>query len=100
MGNKKELRKITKEEKVILQTRGEALFTMGLVVIGLAIGLIIIEIAKENAYGVFGYLTIIMGYIAGFAIYSYKYQKTRGYLILGIVGVIFALGCFALALIL
>lgn len=96
MGNKKELRKITQQEKAVANARGEALFAMGIVVVGLSLLLAIVEIASGTPKKSFGYVTIAMGYVAAFSIYSYKYQKTKGFMVASVVGAIIALGCFVL----
>lgn len=96
MANKKELRKMTQTEKAILNTRGEALITMGVIVMALAMLMAIIEIAKGKAYGAFGFLVFAFAYLAGAALFSYKYQKTKGFIILGVVGVLLTIGSVVL----
>ena len=96
MANKKELRKITQTEKAILNTRGEALITMGVIIIALSMLMAIIEIARGNGKGSFGFLLFAFGYLAGAALFSYKYQKTKGFLLLGIVGVLLTIGSLIL----
>lgn len=96
MANKKELRKMTQTEKVILNTRGEALITMGVIILAISMLMAIIEIANGSGKKAFGFLLFAFGYLGGAALFSYKYQKTKGFLLLGIVGVLLALGSFIL----
>ena len=99
MGNKKELRKMTQTEKAILNTRGEALITMGVIIMALAMLMSIIEIAKGTARGAFGFMSFAFAYLAGASLFSYKYQKTKGFVILGIFGVLLTIGSVVLYLI-
>ena len=96
MANKKELRKITQAEKAILNTRGEALITMGVIIIAVSMLMAVVEIANGKAIKAFGFIMFTFAYMGGAALFSYKYQKTKGFLILGIVGIILALGSFVL----
>jgi len=96
MANKKELRKITQTEKAILNTRGEAIITMGVIIIAVSMLMAIVEIANGNGKKSFGFLLFAFAYLGGAALFSYKYQKTKGFLILGIVGILLAIGSFVL----
>ena len=99
MANKKELRKITQAEKAILNTRGEALITMGVVVIAFSMLMAIVALAVGNTKNAVGFLGFSFAYLAGAALFSFKYQKTKGFLILGILGIILTIGAFVLYLI-
>ena len=99
MANKKELRKITQAEKAILNTRGEAIITMGVIIIAISMLMAILAIAMGNTKDMFGFLTFAFAYLGGAALFSYKYQKTKGFIILGIVGIILTIGCAALYII-
>ena len=94
MANKKELRKITQTEKAILNTRGEALLTMGVIVVALAMLMAVVEIANGKGARSFGFLMFAFGYMGGAALFSYKYQKTKGFLLLGIFGILLTIGAF------
>ncbi len=96
MASKKELRKMTQAEKAIINTRGEALLTMGVIVIGLSMLMAIVEIARGSGAKAFGFLIFAFGYLGGAAIFSYKYQKTKGFLLLGIFGILLTIGAFIL----
>ena len=96
MGNKKELRKMTQTEKAILNTRGEALITMGVIIMALSMLMAIMEIAKGTARGAFGFLTFAFAYLAGASLFSYKYQKTKGLIIFGVVGILLTIGSVVL----
>lgn len=85
-------RKISMSEKAVLQARGETLIVMGAIICGFCLLLAFFELANERS--VFGYLTIIVAYLAGASLYSYKYQRTKGFMIFGVVGVVLALFCF------
>ena len=94
MANKKELRKLTQTEKVILQTRGEAVVTLGVITIALSMLMAIVELANNNGKRAFGFILFSFAYLAGAALFSYKYQRSKGFLILGIVGILLTIGCF------
>ena len=96
MANKKELRKMTQAEKAIINTRGEAILTMGVIIVGLSFLMAIVELSRGSGARSFGFLIFAFGYMAGASIFSYKYQKNKGFIILGIVGVLLTLGAFAL----
>ena len=96
---KKELRKITQAEKAILNTRGEALITMGVITIAVSMLMAIIAIANGKAKESFGFLLFSFAYLAGAAFFSYKYQKTKGFLILGIFGSLLTIGALVIYLI-
>ncbi len=96
MGSKKELRKITQTEKAILNARGEALLTMGAIIIAISSILAVIALALGNIKESFGFLSFTCAYIAGAALFSYKYQKSKGFLILGIFGVLITIGAVVL----
>jgi len=93
MANKKELRKITQAEKAILNTRGEAIITMGVIIMAVSMLMAIVAIAMGNTREIFGFLLFSFAYLGGAALFSYKYQKTIGFLILGIVGILLTIGC-------
>lgn len=99
MGNKKELRKMTQTEKAILNTRGEALITMGVIVIAISMLMAVVEIARGNGSKSFGFLTFAFAYLAGAAFFSYKYQKTKGFIILGVFGALLTIGSLILYII-
>ena len=99
MGSKKELRKITQTEMAILNARGEALLTMGAIIIAISSILAVIAIALGNVKEAFGFLTFTFAYVAGAVLFSYKYQKTKGFLILGILGVLITIGSVVLFII-
>ena len=96
MASKKELRKMTQTEKVITQTRGEAILTMGVIIIALALLMAVVEIANNNGKGAFGFLMFAFAYLAGASLFSYKYQRTKGFIILGIFGILLTIGSFVL----
>lgn len=96
MANKKELRKMTQTEKAIVNTRGEAIITMGVIIMALSMLMAIIEIARGNAKNSFGFLAFAFAYLAGAALFSFKYQKTKGFIILGVVGVLLTIGSIIL----
>ena len=77
MANKKELRKITQAEKAILNTRGEALITMGVVVIAFSMLMAIVALAVGNTKNAVGFLGFSFAYLAGAAYFllSNKRQK-------------------------
>ena len=99
MANKKELRKMTQTEKAIINTRGEAILTMGIVIIAISMLMAIICIAMGNTKELFGFLLFSFAYLGGAALFSYKYQKTAGFLDLGIFGVLLTIGCAVLFII-
>lgn len=88
MGNKKELRKITQTEKAILNTRGEALLTMGIITIAISCLMAVLAIAMGGAKIALGFLAITFAYIGGAGLFSYKYQRTIGFLLIGIFGIL------------
>ena len=90
---------MTQTEKVITQTRGEAILTMGVIIIALSLLMAIVEIANGNGKGAFGFLMFAFAYLAGASFFSYKYQRTKGFILLGIFGVILTIGSFILYLI-
>ena len=96
MANKKELRKMTQTEKVIIQTRGEALLTLGVIIIGISMLMAIVEIANNNGKKAFGFLMFSFAYLAGASLFSYKYQRSKGFLLLGIFGILLTIGSFVL----
>lgn len=96
---KKELRKITQTEKAILNTRGEALITMGVIIIAVSMLMAIICIAYGKARESFGFLMFTFAYLAGASLFSYKYQKTKGFLIMGIVGCLLTIGALIIYLV-
>ena len=99
MASKKELRKMTQTEKAIVNTRGEAILTMGVIIIAISLLMAILAIANGNTKEIFGFLLFSFAYLGGAAFFSYKYQKTVGFLILGIVGVLLTIGSAVLYLI-
>ena len=96
MASKKELRKMTQTEKAIVNTRGETILTMGVIIIAVSMLMAILCIAMGNTKEVFGFLLFSFAYLGGAALFSYKYQKTVGFLILGILGVLLTIGCAVL----
>lgn len=98
MGNKKELRKMTQAEKAIINARGEVLITMGVVTIAISMLLAIIALAKGDSKDAFGFLSFSFAYLAGASIFSYKYQKTKGFILLGIFGAALTIGAVVLYL--
>ena len=96
MANKKELRKMTQTEKVIIQTRGEALLTLGVIIIDISMLMAIVEIANNNGKKAFGFLMFSFAYLAGASLFSYKYQRSKGFLLLGIFGILLTIGSFVL----
>ena len=98
MGNKKELRKMTQQEKAITNARGEAILTMGAIMIALSMLMAVIAIALGYNRAIFGFLTFAFAYLGGASLFSYKYQKTKGFIILGIVGIILTIGSVVLYL--
>ena len=99
MASKKELRKMTQSEKAIINTRGEAIMTMGVIVIAVSMLMAIIAIAMGRTKDIFGFLLFAFAYLGGAALFSYKYQKTKGFLILGIVGWLLTVGAAVLYII-
>lgn len=99
MASKKELRKMTQQEKVIINARGEALLTMGGIIIAISMLMAIIAIAMGDNKAIFGFLTFSFAYLGGASIFSYKYQKTKGFIVLGAVGVLLTIGSVILYLI-
>lgn len=99
MASKKELRKMTQSEKAIINARGEALITMGVIVIAVSMLMAIICIAYGKAKESFGFLMFTFAYLAGAALFSYKYQKTKGFLIFGIFGSLLTIGALIIYLI-
>lgn len=99
MGNKKELRKMTQTEKAILNARGEALITMGVIIIAVSLLMAVVEIAKGNGSKSFGFLIFAFAYLTGASIFSYKYQKTKGFILLGVFGAVLTIGALILYLI-
>ena len=99
MANKKELRKMTQTEKAIINARGEAIITMGVIIIAVSMLMAILAIANGNTKEIFGFLLFSFAYLGGAALFSYKYQKTIGFLILGIVGILITIGCAVLFII-
>lgn len=99
MASKKELRKMTQAEKAIINTRGEAIITMGVVVIAVSMIMAIIAIAMGKTKEIFAFLLFSFAYLGGAALFSYKYQRTKGFLILGIVGWLLTIGSLILYLI-
>lgn len=98
MASKKELRKMTQTEKVIVQTRGEAILTLGVIIIALSMLMAIVELATDNGKRAFGFLLFSFAYLAGASLFSYKYQRTKGFLFLGIFGILLTIGSFILYL--
>ena len=96
MANKKELRKMTQTEKAIINARGEALITMGVIIIAVSMLMSIIEIARGNGSMAVGFLVFAFAYLAGAALFSYKYQKTKGFIVLGVFGVLLKIGAVIL----
>ena len=99
MASKKELRKMTQSEKAIINARGEALITMGVIVIAVSMLMAVICIAYGRAKEAFGFLMFTFAYLAGAALFSYKYQKTKGFLIFGILGCLITIGALIIYLI-
>ena len=99
MANKKELRKITQAEKAILNTRGEAIITMGVIIMAVSMLMAIVAIAMGNTREIFGFLLFSFAYLGGAALFSYKYQKTKGFLIFGILGCLITIGALIIYLI-
>ena len=98
MANKKELRKMTQSEKAIINARGEALITMGVIIIAVSMLMAIICIAYGRYKDTFGFLMFTFAYLAGASLFSYKYQKTKGFLIFGILGCLISLGALIIFL--
>ena len=99
MANKKELRKMTQSEKAIINARGEAIITMGVVIIAVSMLMAIICIAYGRYKDTFGFLMFTFAYLAGASLFSYKYQKTKGFLIMGIVGCLLTIGALIIYLV-
>ena len=99
MGNKKELRKMTQTEKAILNARGEAIITMGVIIMAVSMLMAIVAIAMGNTKEVFGFLLFAFAYLGGAALFSYKYQKTPGFIILGVIGILLTIGSAVLYII-
>ena len=99
MANKKELRKMTQTEKAIVNTRGEAIITMGVVILAVSMLMSIVELARGNAKNMFGFLLFSFAYLGGASLFSYKYQKTKGFILLGILGIVLTIGSLVLYLI-
>lgn len=99
MATKKELRKITQAEKAIINTRGEAIITMGVIIMAISMLMAIMAIAMGNTKDIFGFLLFSFAYLGGAALFSYKYQKTAGFLVLGIVGILLTIGSAVLYII-
>lgn len=91
MGNKKELRKMTQTEKAITQARGEAILMLGIVIFVICLLFAVIEVGLGNALKVVAFVAIILAYVTGALILSYKYQKTKLYLLMAIIGGILTL---------
>ena len=98
MGNKKELRKMTQAEKAIINARGEVLITMGVVTLAISMLLAIIALAKGDSKVAFGFLAFSFAYLAAACIFSYKYQKTKGFILFGILGAGLTIGAIVLYL--
>ena len=92
MGSKKELRKI-------ITTRGEAIITMGVIIMSVSMLMAIVAIAMGNTKEVFGFLLFAFAYLGGAALFSYKYQKTPGFIILGVIGILLTIGSAVLYII-
>ena len=89
---------MTQTEKVIIQTRGEAVLTLGVIMIALSMLMAIVELANNNGNKAFGFLLFSFAYLAGASLFSYKYQRTKGFLLLGILGILLTIGSFILYL--
>ena len=99
MASKKELRKMTQTEKAIINTRGEAIITMGVIIMSVSMLMAIVAIAMGNTKEVFGFLLFAFAYLGGAALFSYKYQKTPGFIILGVIGILLTIGSAVLYII-
>jgi len=99
MGNKKELRKMTQTEKAIINARGEAIMTMGAIIIAVSMLMAVIAIALGKTKETFGFILFSFAYLGGAALFSYKYQKSKGFLLLGIFGILLTIGAAVLYII-
>ena len=55
--------------------------------------------AMGNTKEVFGFLLFAFAYLGGAALFSYKYQKTPGFIILGVIGILLTIGSAVLYII-